>query len=88
MKHKDKIEPPFVGPEAAEDVSPAPSAAPAPPVEVDPGEPRPPLIVEQKTSAPSKGPEIGIVEDDPSPEEELLEAEPWNIGRFFRGKRG
>ena len=42
MKHKDKIQPPFVGPEAAEDVSPAPSAAPAPPVEVDPGEPRPP----------------------------------------------
>ncbi|CAL1126045.1 unnamed protein product, partial [Cladocopium goreaui] len=77
MKHKDKIEPPFVGPEAAEDVSPPPSAArPAPPVEVDPGEPRPPLIVEQKTSAPSKGPEIGIVEDDPSPEEELLEADP------------
>lgn len=92
MKHKDKIEPPFVGPEAAEDVSPPPSAArpapPAPPVEVDPGEPRPPLIVEQKTSAPSKGPEIGIVEDDPSPEEELLEAEPWNIGRFFRGQHG
>lgn len=78
MKHKDKIEAPFVGPEAAEDVSPPPSAATAtaPPVEVDPGEPRPPLIVEQKTSVPSKGPEIGIVEDDPSPEEELLEADP------------
>lgn len=75
VKHHKAIEPPFVSPEAGDDVSPPPS--PPPPVKVDPVKPRPPLIIEQKTKIPKREPpEVGIVEEEPSIEEQLLDAAP------------
>eukprot|EP00438_Fugacium_kawagutii_P003040 Skav229443 [mRNA] locus=scaffold397:194093:195283:- [translate_table: standard] len=74
-KHHKSIEPPFVSPEAGDDVSRPPSPPPA--VKVDPVKPRPPLIVEQKTEIPKREePEVGIVEEEPSIEEQLFDADP------------
>lgn len=75
-KHEE-MGPQFQSPDEIQDVADvAPPPKPPPHVEVDPGKPRPPLIVEQKTSKPSKSPEIGIVEEEVSPEEQMFDAAP------------